>query len=138
MTQVGIITAEIGLGFRYIPLIHIIGHACLRTLQLVRAPTLLHDYHLLENAIGGHLHAEPSAWERLIPARMRIALYRFAIERGYLDALIDEFITRPFVRIFRLCDGLERRWTDFLSGTESRESDRVPAAVPEPAGDELA
>ena len=61
LTQVGIITAEIGLGFRYIPLIHIIGHACLRTLQLVRAPTLLHDYHLLENAIGGHLHAEPSA-----------------------------------------------------------------------------
>ena len=53
-------------------------------------------------------------------------------------ALIDEFITRPFMQVFRICDGLERRWTDFLSGTESRESDRVPAAVPEPAGDELA
>jgi NADH-quinone oxidoreductase subunit L len=138
LTQVGIITAEIGLGFRYIPLVHIIGHACLRTLQLVRAPTLLHDYHLLENAIGDHLHSEPSAWERMIPSRMRIAIYRLAIERGYLDALIDEFITRPFVQVFKLCDGLERRWTDFLSGTESRESDRVPAAVPEPAGDELA
>jgi NADH:ubiquinone oxidoreductase subunit 5 (subunit L)/multisubunit Na+/H+ antiporter MnhA subunit len=138
LTQVGIITAEIGLGLpRYIPLIHIIGHACLRTLQLVRAPTLLHDYHLLENAIGDHLRAEPSAWERLIPARLRIAIYRLAIERGYLDALIDEFIIRPFERIFRLCDGLERRWTDFLTGTESRESDRVPAAVPEPA-EELA
>jgi len=138
LTQVGIITAEIGLGFRYIALIHIIGHACLRTLQLVRAPTLLHDYHLLENAIGDHLHAEPSTWERLIPSRLRVAVYRLAIERGYLDALIDEFITGPFVRIFRMCDALERRWTDFLSGTESRESDRVPAAVPEPIGDELA
>ena len=104
----------------------------------MRAPTLLHDYHQLENAIGHHLHAEPSAWERLIPPRMRVAVYRLAIERGYLDAMIDEFITRPFVRIFRMCDALERRWTDFLSGTESRESDRVPAAVPEPAGDELA
>jgi NAD(P)H-quinone oxidoreductase subunit 5 len=138
LTQVGIITAEIGLGLRYIPLIHIIGHACLRTLQLVRAPTLLHDYHQLENAIGDHLHAAPSAWERVIPTRLRVALYRLAIERGYLDALIDEFIARPFVRIFRMCDALERRWTDFLTGTESRESDRVPAAVPEPAGDELA
>jgi hypothetical protein len=47
-------------------------------------------------------------------------------------------MVRPFVLVFRICDGLERRWTDFLSGTESRESDRVPAAVPEPAGDELA
>ncbi len=47
LTQVGIIVAEIGLGLRYIALIHIIGHACLRTLQLLRAPTLLHDYHTL-------------------------------------------------------------------------------------------
>jgi len=104
----------------------------------VRAPTLLHDYHLLENAIGDHLHTEPSAWERLIPSRLRVALYRLAIERGYLDALIDEFITRPFVRIFRMCDGLERGWTDFLSGTQSRESDRVPAVVPEQLEEELA
>ena len=38
LTQVGIIVAEIGFGLRYIALIHIIGHACLRTLQLLRAP----------------------------------------------------------------------------------------------------
>src|SRR5579883_1349262 len=55
LAQVGLIVAEIGLGFRYIPLIHLLGHACLRTLQFVRAPTLLHDYHTLENAIGQHL-----------------------------------------------------------------------------------
>ena len=55
LSQVGIIVAEIGLGFRYVALIHILGHACLRTLQFVRAPTLLHDYHTMENAIGEHL-----------------------------------------------------------------------------------
>src|SRR5436305_3906873 len=101
LTQVGIITVEIGLGLPYVALIHIIGHACLRTLQLVRAPTLLHDYHQLENAIGHHLHQEPSAWERLIPARARIAIYRLSLERGFLDAIIDEFVTRPFVHLFR-------------------------------------
>ena len=52
LTQVGIILIEIGCGLRYIALLHIIGHACLRTLQLLRAPTLLHDYHTIENAIG--------------------------------------------------------------------------------------
>jgi NAD(P)H-quinone oxidoreductase subunit 5 len=136
LTHGGIITAEIGLGLRYIALIHIIGHACLRTLQLLRAPALLQDYHLLENAIGGHLHAEPGPWERLVPERMRLAIYRLSLERGQLDALIDEYILRPFLRLFRWCDAMERRWTDFLSGTQSRESDRVPAAVPE--GDDLA
>jgi NADH-quinone oxidoreductase subunit L len=138
LTQVGIITAEIGLGFRYMPLIHIIGHACLRTLQLVRAPTLLHDYHQMENAIGHHLHTEPSAWERLVPERVRVSVYRLSLERGLLDGMIDEFIMRPFVRAFRWCDALERRWTDFLSGTQSRESDRVPPAAATTAGDDLA
>ncbi len=126
------------MGWSYIALIHIIGHACLRTLQLLRAPTLLHDYNMLENAIGDHLHNEPSAWERLIPAPARLTLYRFSLERGYLDAMIDEFIIRPFSRVFRWCDAMERRWTDFLSQTQSRESDRLPAATPEPAGYDLA
>ena len=34
LSQVGIIVAEIGLGFRYVALVHLLGHACLRTLQL--------------------------------------------------------------------------------------------------------
>lgn len=138
LTQVGIITVEIGLGWSYVALVHIVGHACLRTLQLVRAPSLLHDYHVLENAIGGHLNSELSAWERLIPERIRLYVYRLALERGFLDALIDEYIIRPFVLLFRWCDRLERKWTDFLAGTTSRESDRVPATAPETAGDEVA
>jgi NAD(P)H-quinone oxidoreductase subunit 5 len=138
LTQVGIITAEIGLGWRLVPLIHIIGHACLRTLQLVRAPTLLHDYHQLENAIGEHLHTEPGRWQRLAPERLRLALYRVSLERGYLDALIDELIVRPFAALFRWCDAMERRWTDWLSQGASRESDQVPTVRPEPLGEEFA
>ena len=125
LTQVGIIVAEIGFGLRYIALIHIIGHACLRTLQLLRAPTLLHDYHRLENAIGEHLHHEPGVLQRLLSAESRIRWYRFAIERGYLDGFLDTFIVRPFRRFFEWCDANERRWTDFLSGGHSRESDNV-------------
>jgi NAD(P)H-quinone oxidoreductase subunit 5 len=118
LVQVGLIVAEIGFGLRYIALIHLLGHACLRTLQFIRAPTLLHDYHQLENAIGTHL---PSAGR--LPTSSW--LYRFALERGYLDVLLTEWIVNPFVRLFRACDGLERRWTDFLTGGASRESDRV-------------
>ena len=41
VTQVGIIVAEIGMGFRYVALVHILGHGCLRTLQFLRAPNFL-------------------------------------------------------------------------------------------------
>lgn len=141
LTQVGIIVAEIGLGLRYVALIHIIGHACLRTLQLLRAPTLLHDYHALENAIGGRLPRDPGplgramASNRLAPAGMRHWAYLFATERCYLDGALDAYIVYPFRRVLEKCDKWERRWTDFLATGESRESDHV--AVREEIVEEL-
>jgi NADH-quinone oxidoreductase subunit L len=125
LSPVGIIVAEIGIGWRYIPLFHIIGHASLRTLQFVRAPTLLQDYRTLENAIGARLPRSRATWGRLGSSRLHAWLYRFGLERGYLDSILVEFVVFPFVRAFRWCDALERRWTDFLTGEASRESDQV-------------
>lgn len=125
LTQVGIIIAEIGLGLRYIVLIHILGHACLRTLQLLRAPTLLHDYHTLENAIGGHLPNEQKRWQWWVPASIRHWCYRYALERGYFDSFLNQLVVYPFRRLFQWCDAMERSWTDWLSGGPSRESDKV-------------
>lgn len=124
LSQVGLIVAEIGLGFRYLALVHLLGHACLRTLQFLRSPTLLQDYHTLENAIGDHLPRGTTPWERL-SGGPKGWLYRFALERGYLDAILREYVAGPLTRALLWCDAIERRWTDFLSGGDSRESDRV-------------
>ena len=125
LTQVGLIVAEVGMGWWRIALVHILGHACLRTLQFLRAPTLLHDYHTIENALGEHPPSATGAWGRLA-ARQRAWMYRLALERGYLDSMLWEYVVAPFVRVFRRCDALERRWTDFLSGEASRESSSAP------------
>lgn len=125
LTQVGIIVAEIGCGFYYLALVHMIGHACMRTLQLLRAPMLLADYSLLENAIGGRLPQKPTVWQQLIPEEWRRRAYRFAAERGYLDTLLNDYVVAPFVAMFRRCDALERRWTDWLAGGSSRQSDQI-------------
>ena len=135
LTQVGIITAEIGLGLRYVALVHIIGHACMRTLQLLRAPTLLHDYRTLENAIGSHLPSDAGFANRWVPKGIRVAVYRLAIERGYLDSIIDSYFVRPFVLTFRWCDRMERRWARWLSGTAALEIE--PPAPLTLAGEEL-
>ncbi|QEH33945.1 NADH-quinone oxidoreductase subunit L [Aquisphaera giovannonii] len=123
LSQVGIIVAEIGCGFRYVALVHMLGHACLRALQFVRAPTLLHDYHTMENAIGGHL---PRSGQRWSPSGhpVRDWLYRLALERGYLDAILRDYVAGPFVSVMRRFDAIERRWTDFLAGERSRESEQ--------------
>lgn len=111
LIQVSIIVVEIGLGFRYLPLIHIIGHACLRTLQLVRAPSLLKDYNSMINALGG-VSEHRSAVEQSRYQRM----YRFAMNRGNLDSILDEFVVRPFTSVLLWSDRMERRWTNWLSG----------------------
>lgn len=131
LTQVGIITAEIGMGFDYLPLVHMIGHACLRSLQLLRAPSLLQDYNWMENALGDKLDVDQNKRWQWVPARLRLRLYRFSFERGHFDRLIDQWIVNPFLAVFRWSDQLERRWTDFLSGTSSRESDKIPAVTTE-------
>lgn len=118
LAQVGLVVAEIGLGWYYIALTHLLGHACLRTLQFLRAPTLLHDYHLLENAIGEHL---PPGGR--FASAYRARLYRFALERGYLDAMLNRLIVAPFIRLFRYFDSLERAWTRFLAGRDARKTD---------------
>jgi NAD(P)H-quinone oxidoreductase subunit 5 len=124
LTQIGIITIEIGLGLRYIALIHMIGHASLRTLQLLRAPSVLKDHQMLEDAVGEHFTGDGVQSIKPVTT-FGLWLYRFAAQRGNLDAVLDDWIVRPFQKTFRVFDSLERRWTDFLSGGMSRESDRV-------------
>jgi NADH:ubiquinone oxidoreductase subunit 5 (subunit L)/multisubunit Na+/H+ antiporter MnhA subunit len=146
LAQVGIIVVEIGIGlykpftfsafgdvwtinFRYIALFHILGHGCLRTLQFVRAPTILQDYRILENAIGSHLsHGKP--WQTTASPTLATRFYRIAMERGYLDAFLVDYIARPFLAVLRLCDRAERNWTDFLAGTkpEPEETTNKPKA----------
>lgn len=128
LVQVSIIVVEIGLGLRYIPLIHMIGHMCVRTLQLVRAPSLLKDYSILENALGDRLPDSRSLWESWLSPTVRVKFYRFAWERGYLDSILDDYIVRPFVNIFKWSDRMEQRWTTFLAGSSRAElnADRDP------------
>ena len=129
LSQVGIIVAEIGLGFRYLALVHLLGHACLRTLQFLRAPSLLHDYHGLENALGKHLprpmlpllrRAGPAA----VPGSIVLAL-----ERGHLDSWLTICFVTPFVALFRRCDALERALDDWLLGVRRK---RTPEHKPAP------
>lgn len=133
LAQVGIIVVEIGISlypqfafFRYIALFHILGHGCLRTLQFVRAPTILHDYRILENAIGSHLaHGKPLGGVKTSPTAWT-RFYRITMERGYLDAFLTDYIARPFLAVLRMCDRAERRWTDFLAGTKPEPAETTP------------
>ncbi len=144
LIQVGLIVVEIGLGLRYIALLHILGHGCFRTLQFLRAPSLLQDYRTLENAIDSvnHLGTGSGATPPTRTVRppqdtaFRDWLYRFALERGYLDALLERYIAKPVVRLFEKCDSLERRYAKWLSTSWSASARRSPPTQRDDAPDD--
>jgi NADH:ubiquinone oxidoreductase subunit 5 (subunit L)/multisubunit Na+/H+ antiporter MnhA subunit len=120
LTQVSIIVVEIGLGWRYVALCHIVGHVCMRTLQLLRAPSVLKDYHAMENAMGEHLRLPTGFSERWISTRWRNWFYRLAMERGTFDTFLDVFVVGPFIAVFQWSDRNERRWNAFLAGEKTK------------------
>ena len=61
LTQVGIVFIEIGLGWRWLAVAHILGNATVRTMQYLRAPSMLHDYHQMHSAVGGRALADRPA-----------------------------------------------------------------------------
>lgn len=98
MTQVGIIFAEIGLGLPTLALWHICGHAAARTLQFLRAPSALHEFHQMHSAAGGHLEQTGVHLEAIVPVRFRNWLYRLALDRGHVDAILDRLFASPLYR----------------------------------------
>jgi NAD(P)H-quinone oxidoreductase subunit 5 len=116
MTQAAVILVEIGLGWRVIPLVHVVGHAILRSLQILRSPSALHDRHELEAAIGGHPDSGGCWPVDLLPAEWQRAIYRVALDRGYEDMLVGRFIVGPAVRLLEAAAAAERRWLAWLGG----------------------
>jgi NADH-quinone oxidoreductase subunit L len=116
MTQLGVIFVEIGFGMHTLALVHIVGHASLRSLQILRSPSLLHDHHHLEQAMGEALPRSGGHFERLVPSFLQPWLYRAALERGYLDTLVVDRMVGGFVRVIRRADEAEKTWAALLAG----------------------
>jgi NAD(P)H-quinone oxidoreductase subunit 5 len=96
-----VVFVEIGIGWTSIAVAHILGHATVRTLQFLRAPSMLHDYHQMHSAIGGEI-TTGKAFEDLIPQRVQLWLYRWAFDRGHLDTILDRWVIDPLLQISRL------------------------------------
>lgn len=147
--QVGLIFIEIGLGLRTLAALHVCAHACVRAFQLLRAPAALHELRRVQAARGGELPRIGALYERLLPARLREALYRLALLRFYTDALLDRLVARPVLSLAHRLAARERAFRSRLAprtphppslGTDPRPgwspSGALITSAPSPAGAE--
>jgi len=107
LTQVGIIVVEVALGWYTIAFVHLAGHACFRLLQFLSAPNVLHDLHGIEAAIGERPSPGGGHLEAVTSDRLRRNLFLIALERGFLDSILDRVVVDPFIRLGRLLTRLD-------------------------------
>lgn len=102
LAQVGLILAEICLGWTTLALVHLVCHAFLRLGQYLKAPNMIHDTHRV-----GHAHPQPGLLDRWSPA-LAARLYAAALHRLRLDDLIDTC----FAPVLAFAHALDRtdRW----------------------------
>ena len=108
LTQVGIIIVEIAIGWYTIAFVHLAGHACFRLLQFLSAPNVLHDLHGMEDAIGNRPPAGGRYLNAMTWGSVRHRLFLIALERGFLDSILDRVVVDPFTRLARTLTRLDR------------------------------
>jgi NADH-quinone oxidoreductase subunit L len=118
MTQVGLIVAEVGLGLEWFALLHIVGHACVRTLEILRAPSVLHEYHHLELSLGSVLPRMGNNYEKLLPAKLRHRLYLHALCEGPLEP-VPFYFFKFWKRFWLGLDRWERRLEELFGSSGS-------------------
>lgn len=109
-TQLGIIFAEIGLGWTTLAILHIIGHAMVRTMQFLRSPSMLSDYHRVHAAAGGRVGATGEQYDSLLSKPVQVMLYRIALGRGFYDAIVDRFLIAPTRAVAKALSVFEPEW----------------------------
>jgi NADH-quinone oxidoreductase subunit L len=105
-TQVGVIFVEIGLGLPWLALLHLLGHASLRTLQMLRAPNAIADMMLRRAAIAAEPDTVPT--QRAAPSAFRRFLYHLALSRFHLDPFWERFVAHPAMQLAHAAERGER------------------------------
>jgi NAD(P)H-quinone oxidoreductase subunit 5 len=131
LTQVGIVFIEIGLGWKWLAVAHILGNATVRTMQYLRAPSMLHDYHQMHSAIGGEPSPTGKQIEELLPEMVQLWLYRWALDRGHLDTILERWLIAPLLQVSTYLSRSDRANT--LWSTTVRSGRTVPVSAAGPA-----
>ena len=123
LSQVGIMFIEISLGWNQIAIIHCLGHAFLRTYQILKCSSIIHQFVDFEDA---HQHDIDRVKAGILPlfisAPRKGRLFSFTFDLALRAASGPSDIVTTLERISRCLQRGEERWLTLLGGTSGRSS----------------
>jgi NADH:ubiquinone oxidoreductase subunit 5 (subunit L)/multisubunit Na+/H+ antiporter MnhA subunit len=119
LAQVGLIFAEIGLGFRLVAVAHACGHAVWRSVQFLRAPSLMQERHELSSAMGDHPEHHQQKLAKV--SKFEQWSFRVALERGFLEHIVERWLVLPFLMICRLLQRIDKMVLSLIAGPDASE-----------------
>jgi NADH-quinone oxidoreductase subunit L len=128
VAQVALIWIEAGLGLQTLAMVHIAGHAALRTSQFLRAPSVLQERRARMTLTGRSPNPTGRHFEAILPQWLQRRLYVLGLERWYLDELLEGLVA-SVLRPLRALDQLDQSLGASLDGAERPEAQRLEEVV---------
>lgn len=133
ITQVGLMLVEISFHLWTWVLVHMVAHASLRLLQLLRAPSALRDAEELHAALRGTPRPRPGIIYHVLPEAFLARLYFLARHRFFVDEWLVRLVVEPVLTAARACERFERAAIEGPRA-EKAEPPTTPAASSISAG----
>ena len=130
MAQLGLIFAEIGMGWEALALWHMTGHAMLRTLQFLRSPSAISDWQRFGRLQGWHTTGQAPLESGLGFSLSQRLYKRFFFGWG-LEKIIREWCFGSILRTARICD----TWGQNISRIFDRPEVKVHITIMDPRRD---
>lgn len=118
LSQVGIMFVEISLGWYYVATIHCIGHAFLRTYQILKCSSIIHQFVAFEDAHQFDAErAKAKFLPLLLPAGALSRGFSIAFDLALRAASGRSLLVMSLERLSRRLQEGEERWISFISGS---------------------
>lgn len=125
LSQVGIMFMEIGLGFYDVVIVHCLGHAFLRTYQILKSASILHEFLDFHDS---HLDQKQSKVSSLIglviSENVKLKIFSYSFDLALKDASSPSLVLLGLEKLSRGLNILEENWIKLITGN-SKHKDQV-------------
>lgn len=123
LSQVGLMFIELGLGFYKIVIIHAVGHAFLRTYQILKSGAIIHEFLDFEDAHRNESRTKVSSiFSFFISEKSLQKIFSYSFDLALRDTSSPSKIILNLESLSGLFNRLEDAWINFVTGCESTHS----------------